>query len=75
MPSDLTVAQELYALAAQDTQLRQTTYIPDGGSVRAETTYLGKEKGLEEAAERLARLQGVLDAKREARSVQEVEGS
>jgi hypothetical protein len=53
VPVDLEQARKLYEQAASDTQLQQTIYVPDGGAVRAETTYLGKRAGLDLAQARL----------------------
>ncbi len=53
---DRDTALALYALAAKDTPRKLTTFIPDGGSMRAETTSVGVEKGLPEAEKRLREL-------------------
>ncbi len=57
VPRDLEAARALYSQAAEDTQLKHTAFISDGGATRAETVYTGVEKGLEEAADRLRQLE------------------
>lgn len=50
---DLEKAKMLYTAAAADVPIKHTIYIPEGGAVKAETTYAGTERGLVEANERL----------------------
>ena len=52
---DLEKAKIVYQLAAQDTPIKQTSFIPEGGTIRAETTNAGVRKGLPEAKERFAK--------------------
>ena len=53
---DLEKAKMLFELAAKDTPIKQTSFIAEGGIVKAETTYVGVQKGLIEASRRLAML-------------------
>ncbi len=54
--TDADTALALYKLAAQDSPRKRTSFIPDGGSVRAETTSAGVDKGLPEAQRRFREL-------------------
>lgn len=53
---DLEKARALYFQSAEDTPIKQTTYIPEDGIVKAETTNVGASKGLDEAKKRLKEL-------------------